>query len=84
MNLLYEHGLDVGSKVSLFVSFFSVGDEEAVKKFDQVFFFLLLVAFLDIHQILNATSVVFQDAINQQQGIGNQRGFTLHLLHDFK
>ena len=75
---------DVRSKVSLNVLLAGMTDEEGVELPDQVLPSVLVLAVLDVIQVLNATASLLQDAINQEERVGHQFCITLCSSHDLE
>jgi hypothetical protein len=74
----------MSSKVSLDVFLKSMTDEEWVELSYKVLLSVLVLAVLNIEQVLDAAALLLQDTVNQEKGIGYQAVITLSSSHNLE
>ena len=77
-------GKDMSSKVSLDVFLKCMTDEEWVELSYEVLLSVLVLAVLNIEQVLDAAALLLQDTVNQEKGIGYQAVITLSSSHNLE
>ena len=74
----------MSSKVSLDVFLKSITDKEWVELSYEVLLSVLVLAVLNIEQVLDAAALLLQDTVNQEKGIGYQAVITLSSSHNLE
>jgi hypothetical protein len=75
----------VSCQVSLVVVLTAVAlIQETSQDFNQVFLLVLVVTPLNTHQEGNATPLVLENAVNQQERVGDEHLLSLDLLDDLE
>ena len=74
----------MGSKVSLDLVAGSVCPQERVKESNKVFVLFFLETLLDVQQVLNAATLLFEHAVDQKESIGYKLGVTSNFLNNLK